>query len=80
MDSEQPLLFSTEILELDWDILETGSGICRRLFKTSFKEYFLYVNNLFIYDIEIVLHKVTLEETNFAIFYFSGTEAFASIF
>lgn len=33
MDSEQPLLFSPEILKLDWDILEAGAGIYRDFLK-----------------------------------------------
>lgn len=55
MDSEQPIFFPPEFLELDWDVLEAGAGIRRRLFKTSVKECLLYGNKLFIYYIEIVL-------------------------
>lgn len=60
---------------LDWDTLEAGIGICRRLFEASGKEYLLYVSDLFIYGTKNSASKlgvlmVRLGETNFAIYFF----------
>lgn len=68
---------------LDWDTLEAGIGICRRLFEASGKEYLLYVSDLFIYGTKNSASKlgvlmVRRGETNFAIsffFFFCCTKA-----